>query len=127
MSILLRVFLIIISLTFFVYISLMVRRNKLLLKYSLLWLVLSILGILLALVPEAAIWVSEQLGFASPANFVYVVIIVVLLVICFTYSMALSQEAAMAKELVQEVSLLKAKDSGGAAIIDSEDDPNDCR
>ncbi len=105
----LRAFLIIISIAFFIHVCFMVRREKLLLKYSVMWLILSILGILVALFPSSIIGLSSLFDFQSPANLVFVAVIAIMLVVCLTYSRALTHQSIMIKDLVQELSILKSE------------------
>lgn len=109
MSVFLRVFLVIISVAFLFFVLRMVRHDRFLLKYAFLWVLLGILGVLLALFPGSAFWLSQALGFETPVNFVFLVTIVLLMGVSLVYGAALSKQAAQTKTLVQEVSMLKAK------------------
>lgn len=109
MSVPLRVVLVVVSVAFLVFVLRMVRNDKFLLKYAILWVVLGVLGVLLAVFPGAAFWLSSMLGFETPVNFVFMVTIVLLMGISLVYGAALSKQAAHEKSLIQEVSMLKAR------------------
>lgn len=109
MTPLLRVFLFAISLVFLFFVLRMIRHDRLMLKYALLWIVLGFMGVLLAVFPSGAVWISDTLGFKVAANFVFLVMIVLLMGISLIYGAALSRQAVQTKLLIQEISVLKAE------------------
>lgn len=109
MNLLLRAFLIIVSIAFLVYVLLMVRRDRFLLKYSIVWVLLGVLGVIAAVFPGGVAWLSAALGFETPVNFVFLICIVFLMAASLVFVAALSKQATLVKKLVQEVSLLKAE------------------
>lgn len=115
MNWLLRAFLIVICVAFLVFVLLMVRRDRFLLKYSIIWVVLGVLGLLAAFFPGAVVWLSLSLGFETPVNFVFLVCIMFLLMASLVFVAALSKQSLRVKELVQEISMLKAEVRGNDA------------
>lgn len=109
MSVLLRAFLITVCCAFLIYVLLMVRRDRFLLKYSIVWVLLGVLGIIAAVFPGGVIWLSAALGFETPVNFAFLVCIVFLMAASLVFVAALSKQSMLVKNLVQELSLLKAE------------------
>ena len=112
MSLPLRIFLIAICVAFLGYVLLMVRRERFLLKYAIVWVLLAVLGVLAAIFPEGVGWFSSLLGFETPVNFAFLVCIVFLMVASIMLVAALSKQSLLVKKLVQEVSILRAEADG---------------
>ena len=68
-----------------------VRLAKVQIEDTIFWLVFSAALLILAIFPGIAYWAANLLGFISPINFVYIVIIFLLLVKQFFMSIRLSQ------------------------------------
>jgi len=84
-SITLRVVLIVFALVFFFEIIKLVSRGKLQLKYSLLWMALSLVLLLCAIFPDLVGFFSGSLGIEAPSNLVFLIAIVALVGICLPY------------------------------------------
>ena len=83
---LLRVCLIVGSLITAVYVLRRVRHAKIQIEDTIFWLLFSGVLLVLAIFPGIAYWASRLLGFQSPINFVYIVVIFLLLVKQFLLS-----------------------------------------
>ena len=68
--------------------------------------------LILAIFPGIAYWAANLLGFMSPINFVYVVIIFLLLAKQFFMSIKLSQLDSKVRILTEQVALNEEKRSG---------------
>lgn len=108
MELTLRIFLFVLSVLFLAFVLLRIRRGRYLLKYSLIWIVLSTIGVISAIIPNWIYSVSHVLGFAAPSNFVYFILIGFLLITNIIFGGILSRQENMVKSLIQEVSLLKS-------------------
>lgn len=108
----LRLYLIILSMAFLVYVLYMVRRGRLLLRYSFTWVVLGVLGVLAALFPNAVTVVSSALSFETPASFLFFTCIFFIMVSLIVLMSSLSRQAEMTERLVQELSLERMDDDG---------------
>ena len=86
-----------------------VRLAKVQIEDTLFWLLFSVVLLVLAVFPGIAYWASRLLGFQSPINFVYIVIIFLLLVKQFFMSIRLSQLDSKVRILTQQVALNKEK------------------
>ena len=100
-----RVCLVIGSLVAAGYILRRVRQAKVQIEDTIFWLVFSLILLLLAVFPGIAYWASSLLGFISPINFVYVVIIFLLLAKQFFMSIRLSQLDSKLRILTEQVAL----------------------
>ena len=87
MSLTLRVILIVCSILAFILVVRKIKQSKLKVKDCIIWIIGSILLIFMSIFSNVVTWVSEQLGFMAPVNFVFFVMIVFLLVEAFTHNM----------------------------------------
>lgn len=83
-----------------------IRRKKVQIEDSIFWVVLSCALLVVAVFPQIATFVSRLLGFQSPSNFVFVVVIAILLVRLFSLSTEVSSLRHRLNELAQEEALL---------------------
>ena len=104
----LRAFVALVSLAFLFFVALMVRRQRFLLKYSFFWLLLGVVGLIVALWPDGMMALSGALGFELPLNFLFFCCIIILMGVCLTLCGVVSTQARRIVSLVQEVSILKA-------------------
>lgn len=105
MSISLRALLLVGALLALCAVGSRVKKSKILIEDAIFWVVASALLVLLAVFPHVAIDLASALGFMSPANFVFLVVIALLLWKVFTNSSEVSRLKARLNELAQEVSL----------------------
>lgn len=105
MSIVLRCALVLVSLLTFIVIVKRIRNAKVQIEYSLFWIIFSAGLLLLALFPEIATIAAAILGVQSPANFIFLFVIFVLLVHQFMNSIKISQLENKLKELTQELAV----------------------
>ena len=108
MSLSLRILLLVGAFLAFCFISTRVRRNKILMQDAIYWVLLSVLLLIAAIFPSVFIHLSPALGFLSPSNFVFLVIVALLLVKIFTNSIEISMLRHKVEELAQEVALRDA-------------------
>ena len=100
-----RLFLIAGSLATLVYFIRKIRKSKLRINHSIFWMVFGLLLLYLAVVPESLFWVSYLLGFQSPVNLLYVLVIFSLVVKLFTTTMRLSKLSEQVESLAQELAI----------------------
>lgn len=108
MDLTLRVFLFVICVLFLAFVLLRIRRGQYLLKYSITWILLSVIGVISAIYPNWIYALAYALGFAAPSNFVYLVLLAFLLISNLIFCGILSRQETMIKSIVQEISLLGA-------------------
>ena len=91
------------------YILRRVRQAKVQIEDTIFWLLFSAALLILAIFPGIAYWAANLLGFMSPINFVYVVIIFLLLAKQFFMSIRLSQLDSKVRILTEQVALNEEK------------------
>ena len=90
-----------------VYMLRFVIRGKLLLRYSLLWMMLAAVLLVCAVFPQPLSVLSAFFGFATLSNFIYVVGFVFVLLIVFSLSVIVSKQTVAIKNLTQKIALLE--------------------
>lgn len=83
MTFTLRIILIICSLISFVLCIKKVKQSKMRVADSIIWVIGSFILILMSIFSGAIEWISDQLGFIAPVNFVFLVVIGFLLIETF--------------------------------------------
>ena len=91
MSIALRVLLIIVSVMNTLNILRRIRKSKLQIDYSIFWLVFSMILIVIAVFPQIVIKLAQIIGFQSPANMVFLLVIFALMFKSFQSTLEISQ------------------------------------
>jgi len=106
MSIVLRVALIVVSIlvTFFVFKK--IRKAQLNIDDSIYWIFFAILLLIVSIFPTIPIKASELLDIKSPANFVFLAMIFLVLIKLFQVSIDLSIQKHRLNHLVQKLALL---------------------
>ena len=89
-----------------------IRKNKLSMKYALLWLALLMVMFISMIVPRLLEIVSIFFQFEVTSNMIFVVSILILILICLSLTIIVSKQYNMIRLLVQEVSILKSKQNG---------------
>lgn len=98
----LRICLIFIALVFIVMVIRNINQRKLLLQYSLSWLLLSLSMITVALFPQIASFLSDLVKIKEPSNFVYAAGLFVLLFMTFNFTGKVSKQTVMLRTLIQQ-------------------------
>lgn len=107
MSFLLQIIVIAFCIALAAYVLHLVAKERLLLKYSLLWLLLVIVLLLGSVFPEALFSLSNVMGFETPSNFVFFLGLFCLLAIVLSLSVIASKQTLKIKNLTQRIALLE--------------------
>ena len=83
------------------------RRKSIDFRYALAWLFVDFVIIILAIFPQAMVWLSGILGVASPVNMVLFVGLCLALVVIFSLSMTVSRLADKVRKLSQEIAIIR--------------------
>lgn len=103
------------------YVLMLIRKEKLELKYALLWFVLSIILIVFACFPSVLTFFSFSLGFELTSNFLFFIAIFFLLLQALSLSSTVSKQQQAIKNLSQALALLKHQlDNGNGECNDDE-------
>lgn len=105
MAIAFRITLIIVSVFTLLYMCKKVKQEKLQIEYSIFWTLFAIMLVLFSIFPQIADWMSELVGVYSTTNFIFLLIIFILLVKCFQLTMDISKLDNKVKELVQKIAI----------------------
>ncbi|XHX40968.1 DUF2304 domain-containing protein [Streptococcus dysgalactiae subsp. equisimilis] len=82
-----------------------IRKSKILIEDSFFWLFFSLIILLLSIFPGMAVFFSDLLGFESPANFVFLSIIFLLIINQFFITKKLSLTEIKLKKTIQYLAL----------------------
>ena len=115
MSLVLRIALVIVSILVVLFVLKKIRRSQLYIDDAIYWIVSAFLLLLLSIFPQIAIFAADLLEIQSPANFVFLVMIFMILVKLFNMAIELSVQKHRINRLVQKLALMK----------DEEDHPKD--
>ena len=111
MSIILRVLLIVGALLLMAFMLKRIRQSKLKIEYTIFWIVFSGILVLMGIFPKVFSWISGLIGFQSPINMIYLVIIFVLIVKMFFMTIQISQLENKIDNLTQQVAIDRKNDS----------------
>ena len=116
-----RIFLILGSIATLVYFISKIRKSKLKFNHSIFWVVFGLVLLLLALIPDGVFWISGVLGFQSPSNLIYLIVIFLLTVKLFTTTMRISKLSEQVTALTHALAIqqLKAEDAEKKTMDDS--------
>ena len=87
----------------------LLRKNKLPVKFALVWLFSSLVMIIVGCFPRVMDFVKNILGFQLASNVILTVFLGLLILITISLTIIISEQEKKIKLLVQEVSLLKEK------------------
>ena len=107
MGISLRIALFAGSILTFIFINRYIKKSRVRIEDTMFWVVLSAALVVIGIFPQIPILLSRLLNIASPANFVFLAIIFVLLVHQFFLTMKLSQTEIKLRELIQTIAIDK--------------------
>ena len=105
MSLRLQVILLILFVLIFIFLINQVKKKAVALKYTLAWLLLDVVLIVLTCFPNLLLIISEMLGITSPMNMIFFCGFVLALVIIYTLTVALSRNSDRIRSLAQQVAL----------------------
>lgn len=104
-----RLLLIIGAIFVFFFVTNKIKKRKIFMGDAIFWVLLSAILVLVGIMPEMVIAISAKLGFMSPSNFVFLVVVALLLVKSFSSSAQISLLTHKVEELAQEIALSEAK------------------
>ena len=94
------------SILTFIFVFVLLQRGVLREKYAVLWLLVSGVAFLFAVIPGALRWVSDLLGIETPSNFLFFITVVLLVLVSVQLSYELSRHEMRIRRLAEEVALL---------------------
>ncbi len=110
MSVALRILLIVVSVMNTLNILRRIRKSKLQIEYSIFWLLFSMVLIVISVFPQIVIKLAQLIGFQSPANMVFLLVIFALMFKSFQSTLEISQLQYKIEELTQKIALEEHKE-----------------
>lgn len=86
-----------------------IRKEKIPIKYSLVWIFSGLIIILIGLIPEMFLKITNFIGFKLMSNMVIAIFILLIVIINLFFAVILSTQNKKIINLTQEISLLKGK------------------
>lgn len=105
----LRLFLIIFSIFWFILVTYCLKKNKLPVKYSLIWYTITIVMLIVGAFPKVIEIVCNFCGFQAISSFVVGIILTLMMFITLILTMIVANQRKKITLLIQEVSMLKQK------------------
>ena len=105
MSGFLRIILIVVSVMTFIYISRKLKKSQLQVMDAFFWIVFSFVLMVIGVVPGRAMFFAKVVGVQSPVNFVYLVVIFLLLLRTFMLTIRISFLEEKVKNLIEEIAI----------------------
>lgn len=106
MSDTLRIVLIVISVLVFIYTIKKIRKSQLNIDDSVYWIGFSLILLVMSIFPIIPTFFSELLGIASPVNFVYLLVIALIMLKLFKLAIELSITKRRLNHLIQRIAIL---------------------
>lgn len=105
MEIGLQLFFIVISLLTFVYVILKIRKHKLNIDDSIIWILWALVLLIMSIFIDIPIWLSKTLGFDSTSNFIVCLFVFFSYIISFFQTIKISELKEKNKNLIHKLSL----------------------
>ena len=96
-------------LLYFAALGLLLKKNRLLLKYSLLWIFAGVVMLLFAIWPSLLDRISRIVGIYNPANALFIIAFFCVILILISLTSIVSAMNEKIKRLVQNQALLEAR------------------
>lgn len=109
MSVTLRISLLVAILVYLTLIIVMLRKKSLNLKYSLLWMFMAVVLLLMVAFPRAIEFVANVIGVASYINAIFMAFIFFILLLVVSLTSIVSKQHREIKTLIQTVAILQKK------------------
>ncbi|MCR5797354.1 DUF2304 domain-containing protein [Eubacterium xylanophilum] len=90
-----------------IYVSRMISKDKIDVKYALRWLALCVLVLILDFFPGILYWLAGISGIHLPSNMIFLVAILLLIMTVFALTANVSRVSQKNTRLIQEVALLR--------------------
>ena len=109
MTTILRIFLFTFALILFLITTIVVKKGRIPIKYSLLWYICSFIVFIVALVPQVLDFFANLLGFTTISSLIVGIFIALLLFLTMSLTIISAGQKKKITLLIQEVSILKRK------------------
>jgi hypothetical protein len=96
-----------VNLIIFLLVIELIRRNRLKERYSLLWLVSTVVMLFFSMSRQALHFIARLFGIQYPPSFIFLLAIIFLIIILIHFSTVISELTDRNKTLAQDIALLK--------------------
>jgi hypothetical protein len=101
--------LIVVTAAIFIITSVLIIRKHMRVKYALMWFLLNAVLLLLAIFPQLVQKIANVLHIYSDTNTIFLIMLAILYMLSFSYSIIFSKNSLRIKDLTQEMAILKAE------------------
>lgn len=105
LTITLRLLLVFVAVFNFFLITYKIRESNVRIMDMFFWVACSILFIIMGIFPQIVSMFSHMIGFESPTNFVFLLVIFLLLFKCFLMSIEISRQREQINEVLEETAI----------------------
>lgn len=105
----LRIILIILVILTNLYSFRQIRRGKMSLNHSLLWIFISLALLIVAIFPDIAFWISEKIGIGLPINMVFLSFSLFSIILFVYLTNVVSKTDRINRRLTQQIALLERR------------------
>ena len=105
------------------YIRKKLQKSQMQIADVVFWMLFGMVLILMSIFPDAVVWLTELIGVQSPVNFVFLVVIFLVIVRCFSLSVKVSLLEAKLQQLVEDDAVSKTLEEEKKAGNSSEGKP----
>lgn len=95
------------SIAILLFVLELIRRQKMTFKYSVAWLGISTVVLILALNPRPLNWVSKWVGFALPSNFIFFLLTVFVILLSLLLTIYANEQNNRSETLAQSIALME--------------------
>ena len=96
-----------VSVAVVVFVIALLRVRRLREKYAAVWIALAVAVAVVGVFPQIAFWLANLVGVQTPANLVFAIAFVVLLLVCVQLSVEVSSLEGETRTLAEEVAILR--------------------
>ena len=84
-----------------------VKKNRITIKYAIIWYISLLVLIIFTTFPEILGWITSFVGMELSSNFLFVLLIAFLFIINISLTIIVSEQREQMRKIIQEVSMLK--------------------
>ena len=104
-----QIVLIVATAVMFAATSFLIIKKHMRVKYALVWFLMNTVLLVLAIFPQLVQKTAQLLHIYSDTNAIFLIMIAILYVLCFSFSIIFSRNSQRIKDLAQEMAILKAE------------------
>ena len=103
--------LIIFAIIWIVTLIVAVRKQKIYVRYSMIWFFSALILLIVGIFPGIIEWINGFIGFEVIANLIIAILITLLMIITFVLTLVVTKQRKQMDQVIQELALLRQKSS----------------